>query len=51
MPVLRRKLLVAASMLPLVTHAQSSLSKGKPVRVLVGFAPGTPPEGRCYYKA
>lgn len=44
MQILRRKLLLAASMLPLATRAQSGLSKGKPIRILVGFAPGTPPE-------
>lgn len=44
MQVLRRKLLLAASMLPLATRAQSGISKGKPIRILVGFAPGTPPE-------
>lgn len=44
MQVLRRKLLVAASMLPLAANAQSGLNKSRPVRILVGFAPGTPPE-------
>lgn len=44
MQVLRRKLVLAASMLPLAASAQSSLNKSRPIRILVGFAPGTPPE-------
>ena len=44
MQALRRRLLVASALLPAAALAQSALNKSRPIRIVVGFAPGTPPE-------
>ena len=44
MQALRRRLIVASALLPAAALAQSALTKARPIRIVVGFAPGTPPE-------
>ena len=44
MQALRRRLMLAGALLPAAALAQSALNKTRPIRIVVGFAPGTPPE-------